>query len=136
MAANTSPIFTLTPVVGWSGNLTTGTNTYDGTSGTTLCFTAGTDGAYIQKIVAEAAGTNVASNVRVFINNGSTTGTAANNALFTQMPLPATTAATASATAHIEIPLNIQIPNGYKIYVVLSTTVAAGWNFTAIGGSY
>ncbi len=136
MTANTSPIYTLTPVISWSGNLVTGTNTYDGTSGTTLLLTAGANGNFLRSIVAEAAGTNIASVVRIFINNGATNGTASNNALILQYSLPAVTAATATATAHIEIPINLAIPATYKVYVTLVTTVASGWNFSSTGGSY
>ncbi len=136
MAANTAPIFSLTPIISWSGNLTSATNNYDGTSGTTLAYTAGSFGSYVRMMTAEAAGSNVASVVRIFINNGATTGTASNNTLFAQFSLPATTAIATASTAHIEIPLNVQLPNGYKLYVVLATAVAAGWNFTVHGGDY
>lgn len=136
MTANTTPIFTLTPQQAWTGNLTSGTNTYDGTSGTTLLLTAGANGSYIRSIIAEAAGTNIVSVVRVFVNNGSTTGSAANNALIYQQTLPATTATATAGTTHIEIPLNIPLKATYKIYVVIATTVAAGWNFTAMYGDY
>jgi len=132
----TSPQFTATPKLAWSGNLTTGTNTYDGTSGTTLLLTAGSSGSFVRSIIAKAAGTNVASNVRIFVNNGSTNGTASNNALIAEYSLPATTAATATATAQIEIPMNLPVTASYKIYVVLSTTVSAGWQFTAVYGDY
>lgn len=137
MAANTTPIFTNVPTVSWSGNLTSGTNNYDGTSGSTLLFTAdATDGSFVYKIMAEAAGTNVATVARFFINNGSTTGTAANNALIMQLSLPATTASSSGATQHMEIPVNLQLPAGYRLYVTIATTVAAGWNFSCFGGGY
>lgn len=137
MPANTTPIFTNVPKISWSGNLTTGTNTYDGTSGTTLLFTAdATDGSYVAGVYAKAAGTNIATNVRLFINNGSTTGTAANNALFLEQTLQATTASATSSTNNIYIPVNIQLPISYRLYIVLSTTVAAGWQFIAVGGDY
>lgn len=136
MVANTAPIFTLTPKIGMGGNLTTGTNTYTGTSGTTVLFTAGSNGSYVQKLALEAQGTNVASVIRIFINNGSTSGTAANNTLVQQYSLPATTASATAATQHIEIPLNIQLPNAYTLIGVLGTTVSAGWTPTVIGGDY
>ena len=130
----TTPQFASTPKSSWSGNLTTGTNTYDGTSGTTLLLTAGASGSFIRSLELEAAGTNAASNIRIFINNGSTNATAANNALYMQYSLPATTAATATSTAHISIPLNIAIQATYRVYVVLSSTVAAGWQVNAVYG--
>lgn len=137
MAANTTPIFAHVPKISWSGNLTSATNTYDGTSGTTLVFTAdATDGSFVSTIVAKAAGTNIASAARVFINNGSTTGTASNNALFMEIALPATTASTTTSTAAVSLPVNLQLPAGYRLYVVLTTTVAAGWQFVALGSDY
>lgn len=132
----TTPNFTATPKIAWAGNLTTGTNTYDGTSGTTLVLTAGSSGSFIRSLELEAAGTNIASNIRVFINNGSTVATATNNALYIQYSLPATTASSSAATPHISIPLNIAIQANYTIRVVLSTTVAAGWQVTAVYGDY
>lgn len=132
----TSPQFTGTPKLSWSGNLTTGTNNYDGTSGSTLLLTAGSSGSFIRSIMAKAAGTNVATVVRIFANNGSTNGTAANNALISEFSLPATTAASATGTSNIEIPLNLPIAASYRVYVVIATTVSAGWNFTAVYGDY
>lgn len=136
MPANTTPIFPLSWGASWTGNLTTGTNTYDGTSGTTLLMTAGSNGSIIKAIEAEAAGTNVETVARVFLNNGSTTGTASNNALIYQAFLYSTTATAVAATGHVTIPLNLTIPASYKLYIVLATTVSAGWNFTAFYGDY
>lgn len=137
MAGNTTPIFAKNGKQSWTGNLTSGTNNYDGTSGTTLLFTAdATNGSFVNKVTCKAAGTNVATVVRIFINNGSTTSTAANNALCWEQSLPATTASASSATINFEIPLNIVLAAGYKLYVVMATSVAAGWQFSAIGGDY
>lgn len=151
MAQNTSPIFTQVPKISWtdlgsttfvtSAVLGTGTAAYDGTSGTYLVFTAdSTDGSFIQKLVFEAGGTNAAGVARIFINNGSSNLTADNNCLYMQYTLPATTAAAASATAHVEVPLNIQLPPNYRIYVALGSGSnpigAGGWGITAIGGDY
>jgi hypothetical protein len=131
-----TPLFSGTPKVTWTGNLTSGTNTYDGTSGTTLACTAGSSGTFVRSIECEAAGTNVAPVVRVFVNNGSTTGTASNNALIYQMSLPATTASSSAATSHVTIPLNFMLQASYKLYIVIATTVSAGWQFTTYSGDY
>jgi hypothetical protein len=145
MVANTNPIFTLIPKIGSTSAITV-TNTvttaaaYDGTTNTNLLFTAeATDGSFVQKIVAEAFGTNIACVARIIINNGSTPATATNNSLYTTFSLPATTAANNTATAHIEIPLNIQLPPSYRIYISIgaaSSPLASGWQFTALGGDY
>lgn len=132
----TTPNFTATPKMGWSGTIATGTNTYTGTSGTTTLMTAGSSGSFVRSIELEAIGTNIATVLRVFINNGSTVGTEANNTLYCQYSLPATTASATTATSHISLPLNIALPASYTIQVVLGTTVANGWKVTAIYGDY
>jgi hypothetical protein len=136
MAANQNPIFPLTPNISWTGNLTTGTNNYDGTSGVTLGYTAGANGSFLQNVIAKAAGTNVQTVLRIFINNGSANGTAANNAFFREFTLAATTASSNSATQAYEFPMNILIPAGYRLYAVLATTVAAGFQISFMGGDY
>jgi len=72
----------------------------------------------------------------VFLNNGSTQGTASNNAFFDEIALPATTASTTAATPTVDQPMNVRLPAGFKVYVGLGAAVAAGWVFTAVGGQY
>lgn len=137
MVANTAPIFPDLPNVGWGTVITTANTTKDLTSGTiTLIFTAGADGAYVNSIVGQPHGTNVASLARVFINNGATTATAANNTYFAQIGLPAITNSEAAEVANVTLPLGIGLPPGYRIYITLATAVAAGWQFTAVAGDY
>lgn len=141
---NTSPIFTVSGDINWTPspiiNVVTGSTSaaYDGTSGTVLIHTALADGSFVQKLVCEAFGTNIAAVLRIYINNGGTTATASNNVLYYQYSLPATTQSATIATAHIEIPLNIQLPAGYRIYAGISCTanLASGWMVTAVGGDY
>lgn len=137
MVANTAPIFADTPNVGWGTVITTANTTKDLTSGTiTLIFTAGADGAFVNSIVGQPHGTNVASLARVFINNGATTATAANNTYYGQVGLPAITNSENAEVANVTFPMNIALPAGYRIYVTLATAVAAGWQFTTVGGDY
>lgn len=136
MAQNTNPVFPLTPALAW-GVITTANTAKDGTGTVTTVFTAdGTNGGKIAKIKARAAGTNTASVARVFINNGSTNATAANNTLYMERSLPATTLSEVAETADIEIPLNIALPAGYKVNVAIGTTVSAGWAFTGVAGQF
>ena len=136
MAANTTPIFALAGAVQWA-TLTTANNVYDGTGTVGTVFAAdAADGSYLQKLIVRPRGTNVATVLRVFINNGSDNTVAANNSLFNEYTLPATTANAAAALAGIEIPLNSVIPAGYKINVVLGTTVAGGYAVSGWGGNY
>jgi hypothetical protein len=247
MAANTSPIFTLTPEFQSGGTLTTGAlldYTGQHIMNTVLFNADDTNGSFVQKIRCKALGTNTASNLRIFINNGKTrfapaitavagtptgtpsatggtlragayfakvvaidqygaltaastetasvavTGTTGsivwnwtavtgaekyriyigyatgaqgtyfevttntftqteavgtrdslngsllNNFFFGELALPATTVIATTSTIDIEYPLNIALPPAYRILVGLSTTVAAGWHVTAVGGSY
>lgn len=135
MAANTTPIFPLTPVLSW-GTLTTANNVYDGTGTVATLYTAGVNGAKVDYIKARALGSNVATVLRLFINNGGVNSTATNNSLFMERSLAATTASANAETADWVIPCNVTLPAGYKIIAVLGTTVVAGWQFTSVGGDY
>ena len=137
MAANTSPIFGLTPNVGIGAVATTANTSKDLTSGTiTLCHTAGSNGAFLQRIRFRPAGTNVATVARVFLNNGSTTATATNNTLWDEITLAATTLSETSALSTYELPMNFAVPSGWRVYITLGTAVAAGYNPTVIGMDY
>ena len=137
MVANVNPIFPLTPNVGWTDAITAANTTKDGSSGTvTLAFTAGSDGAFVESITGQPLGTNVASLARVFLNNGNATTTATNNVLIGQIGLPAITNSENAEVASVSLAINRAIPAGYRIYIVIATTVAAGWEFAVWGGNY
>jgi len=138
MAANTAPIFSLLGDVQWGTTaITTANVAKDGTGTVLTSFTAdATNGGFVQRIRFRAAGTNVATVARVFINNGSTNATAANNVLFDEITLAATTLSETSALAVYELPLNFALPPGYKLNITLGTTVAAGYYVSVIGGKY
>ena len=137
MAANTSPIFTLVPEIQWAISATTANTTKTLAAGTNfLCFSAGTNGSFVQRIRFRTLGTNVASVARIWINNGDTTATASNNTLWDEISLPATTVTETAAQSNYELPLNFALPPSYTIYVTLGTAVAAGWDVIVIGGDY
>jgi hypothetical protein len=142
MASNTLPIYTRTGDVQWTTNMTAVNATTDLTSGTIyLAFTAdATEGGYVQRIRFKpnnASGTNNAATVaRVWLNNGSTTATAANNVFIDEISLPATTGSGTAAIPVYELPLNFAMPPGYTIYVTLGTAVVGGYRATVIGGKY
>jgi len=144
MPANTSPIFSKSGDVSTNG--TTGmsqlvlnaANDYTGIDAdVTLVFTSdATNGGYVQRLRFKAGGTNVATVARIYINNGSTPGTATNNAFYGEVSLPATTAIATAATIDIDYQMNFAIPAGFRIYFGIATAVAAGWACIAIGGKY
>ena len=81
MAANTSPIFVGTPNTGIYAGITAANTATDGTGTVYTVFTAGANGSYVRRLLIKPLGTNVATVMRVFVNNGSSQGTAANNVL-------------------------------------------------------
>lgn len=136
MAANTAPIYSIAPIVTW-GTVATANTAKDGTGTVVTVFTAdATNGGRVEKLKVRAAGTNVATVLRVFINNGSTNATAANNTLYTESPIAATTLSEVAALADTEISLQLALPAGYKLNITIGTTVAAGLAVTAVGGKY
>lgn len=140
MAGNASPIFSRVAEIdfGAATLATVSAADYTGVGAhNQLCFTAdATNGGYLQRLRFKAIGTNVAAVARIYINNGSTNGTATNNSFYGEISLPATTASTTAATVDIDYAMNMALPPGFRIYVGLGATVAAGWIVTAIGGAY
>jgi hypothetical protein len=139
MAANTSPIFSRLGDIQWvTGSVLTGNTTKTLAAGTVfLVFTAdATNGGYVDKVIAKPLGTNIATVLRLWLNNGSSTGTAANNAMIADETLAATTNSETAEIGATEIPLAISLPAGYRIYATIGTTVTAGFDIVAIGGKY
>jgi hypothetical protein len=140
MPANNEPIFTRQADIQWIGPIVTANTTADLSSGTSyLVWTAdATNGGWLESIRFRStpAGSTTATVARIFVNNGSTTGTAANNSLFDEITLPATTASGTAATAGAEVPVRKAFPPGYKVYITIHTASANGWYATAFGGKY
>ena len=140
MAQNTSPVFPLVPVVSWinTGAVTANTTT-DLTAGTNYNsgFTANaTNGSRVDFIRVRTLGTNTQTVMRVWINNGSTTATAANNTLFFERTLAATTVSQTAEQIDVMVPMNVSLPVGHKIYYTFGTAVAAGYSIQVVGGDY
>lgn len=139
MAANTAPIYSRLGSVQWAAKLTSAAADTDGTgANNALVFTAdATNGGMGVRIRCKAAGTNVASVLRVFINNGSTNGTATNNWYYDDIALPATTLSAVGQTGPtLDFALGFPFEAGQRVYVGLGTAVAAGWHVGTIGGKY
>ena len=147
MAQNTNPIFPLTPVNSWVSGAAATSGTPGLTANTTKDLSSGTnygpiftgkavDGSRIDFIKARPLGTNVATVIRIWINNGSATTTAANNALYLERTLSATTVSETAELPDVILPLNISLPATYRIYATFGTAVAAGFHLTAVGGDY
>jgi len=141
MAANTIPIFTLTPKVNFANLLAANANTaLDGTGTVSTVFTAGSNGSFVNNLIVKAStttATSAAGTLRIWINNGSTSGTATNNTLIREYVLTAVTASATVATLNFEFPLNLQLPASYTIIVTVATMAAStGWQFTCTGADY
>lgn len=138
MAANTAPIFIRTPAIGWANQVLTGNTAKDAASGTvyTVVTADANEGSYVDSITVMPRGTNVATVLRLFLNNGGATTTAANNALIGNYTMPATTNSETAAIAGMDIGLDIAMPPGYRLLCTIGTAVAAGFDVTAYGGKY
>jgi hypothetical protein len=134
MAANTSPIFALVPET----KIVTVTDaTTDRTGATTTnlveLLTAATDGTKITQIGAKVAGTNTACLVLIFITNTS----GANPKLFDEIGLlPITATTTVTSQRQVTAYSDLQLKNGQKVLVGITTSQAAGVNIFAIKGDY
>lgn len=136
MAQNQSPIYTLVPHSAISAAITSANTAMDGTGTVTALFTAGSNGSYVSLVIIRALGTNVATAIRIFLNNGSTNATAGNNALVRELSLPATTASNTAALPSFEIPLGFAISPNYVLNATIGTAVSAGVVCVAVGGDY
>lgn len=138
MPANVDPIYSRVGDIQWIDAVLTGNTDKEGDAGTVyIVFTAdATNGGFVDKIIFQPKGTNVATAARIFVNNGSATTTAANNAYVKDVTLPATTNSEVAAIGNIETALGLILPPGYRIFVTLGTTVAAGFMVAAVGGKY
>jgi hypothetical protein len=141
MPANTTPIFSSVGSIQWGPTILNAANTAKDGTGTVTTVATGNNagnnaGNFVQKLIARSLGTNVATVLRVFINNGGVNTTAANNSLIAELTLPATTLSEVAAQADYVLPLNFALPAGFKINVTIGTTVASGYQVSVIGGQY
>ncbi len=144
MPANTAPVFPIVPKVSWGKVLTadaTAVKNHDGTTANAvLVFTAGANGARIEEIKALPLGTNAATVLRIFINNGQDPTVATNNALYEEITCPSTSITETMQQSEL-ILINkdssaLILPPGYRLYAAVGTTVATGLQVTVIGGDY
>lgn len=150
MAANTAPIFGLTPNYG-PVNVTAALTKSDGTAsaiGTDIfkAFTTGAAGSWISKVRfspgATTANTATTATVgRVYFStqsSGATTG-GTNTWLIAEATLASQTAdSSTAATNPIDIPLNLALPTGYYILVSTHHAPAANslWEAEVFGTDY
>ncbi|ACL77321.1 hypothetical protein [Ruminiclostridium cellulolyticum] len=147
MPANTIPIYPITPHVSSITLLTADTNFKTPATNGKVLVTAGTNGTRIDAVKVRALGTNVATVLRIFWNDGLGVEEA-NFSLVYEVELTATTVQTSKITGVDTVLLPINYANdgngvlppalnaGQKLYVSLGTTVASGYAVTFMGGDY
>jgi hypothetical protein len=140
MAANTNPIFVLTPNVGFA-RVAAANTSRDGTGAVTVAFTAAANGSRVDRITVTASSTgstatNQAMIARIFISD--TGGT--NYRIYKEQALASTAASTTviGATATINILGGLFLASGQKIAVTISAyaTNVDQMDFVVEGGDY
>src|SRR5690348_2394342 len=127
MSANFFPISPVAPAESWNGTPLTAANTaMDGTGTVGTIITAGANGTRVNRLRIVHRGTNVATVMRIFENNGSTNATPANNNLVAEITVAANTLSQVAASVFYDLPLNIVLKPGYKLNYTIGTAVAAG----------
>jgi hypothetical protein len=154
MPANIDPVYSR---IGAAGNSTvaapttafatqfgaTANTTLDlsSTTGSQIVFTAdATNGSFLRSIVIKWSGTSqtqasTAAVMRFWWNNGGTAGTAGNQFLWKEFALPVITPSATATTPEYEIPCNVLLPQGHRIYAAISATQTTnGYHVAGIGG--
>ena len=139
LLGNNQPVFSRLGDIQWVNDVSVGNTAENIVTGTSYhVFTSdGTAGGYVQRIRFRPLGNNPANVARIWINNGSApSGATANNVLWDEVSLAASTASQTSALSNTELPLNFALPPAYKLYVSLGTGATAGYDVSVIGGKY
>lgn len=141
MAGNADPIYSRVADIQWGGNNLAANTALDGTGTVMTDFTAdATNGGRVERVRGMHSGTNVATAVRIFVNNGSTNTVAANNWLAADYTALANTisqiAASVPAYDGASAPFPMVLPPGYKLLRTQGTATAAGIQGGVVGGKY
>jgi hypothetical protein len=144
LAANTNPISPIKPTayafassaITTANTALTGTGTPD--TDIKLFMTAGANGSRVNNVKIVPRGTNASATVlRVFLNNGLTNATPANNTLIAEVTIPINTLSQVAASVPANIALNMVMEAGYRLYYTIGTSVAAGFSVTCLdAGDY
>lgn len=131
MSANTSPIFTLTPVSSTTTISAANTNR-DGTGTIYTIASGGSNGSLYNKIMIKATGTTTAGMIRLYLYGPPT------NYLWREIAVSAITPSNIIASFTYELSLQgedaLTIPSGYCLRA--STHNAETFNITAHGGDF
>lgn len=133
MPANTAPIFPVTPIVGiatlTSATAVTSRANITGTTNLTALTATSTNGTRIDAVAVKSKATSVASNVFIWIYNGTT------SFLFDELEVTAITAGnTTDSFTLTKLYSNLVLPATYQLYV--SESVQTDLTVFAFGGQY
>jgi hypothetical protein len=133
MPANTLPIFPAAPVVGVTSLIAaTPVTSYaniTGTTGLVQLTATSAEGTRVDNIVIKAQGTTVASNLTIWLNDGTT------SRVFDEIDINAITATTTVDSFVVSRGYtNLTLPPTFRLFV--SQTVATNVNVFAFGGTY
>lgn len=129
MAANTQPVFTITPKVGMAQISVANTNR-DGTGTMETVLTGSTYGTRINRIEIQATVTTTAGMVRLFLHDGTNTRLWRETAVTAATP----SATVAAFTANIVPTEPLVLPSGYSLKA--ATEKAETFNIIAHAGEY
>lgn len=138
MAANTAPISPIAPNPGFNAAALTSANTaLDGTGTVQNFLTAGANGARVNRVRVVHRGSNVATVLRIFMNNGSTNATPGNNILIAEETIVLNTLSQVTKSVFYDILINEVLKPGYVLFYTIGTAVAAGHSLSCPdGGDY
>ena len=122
---------------GWTKQtLTTANTTKTGTGDVGVIYQAKRP-TRVHRIIFRPLGANVATVARVFLNNGEDNDNPTNNSFFDDITLEATTLDETAAQAAEQLSYDdLILEENERLLVTLGTTVAAGWQVTALTEDY
>lgn len=132
MAANTSPIFGLTPVI-WKNTVSTANTNRDGTGTIATIGSAGANGTRIEEIVVKATGDPADSVVTIFLYDGST------YFLYDEFDIgdPAAASTTVAGYREPRSYRNLVLPSGWSLRAAITVALTSGViNVFAFGSDY
>ena len=135
MVANTSPIFKRAPSIQWTGPITAAHGTLDGTGPAEVLYTAGLEGAQVDRILVNQLGDNSAANsvmLMLFVNNGQSPAVAANNCLLRRWQV----APGLNGIQTWDFATDLGLDPGYRLLLAVDVTLTAGFKAAALGGPF
>lgn len=144
MAANTSPIFIRTPNIQWAkldyAPPSSSSHIASGSLGTEIkvVYSASLNGSRIDELRILSLGTNPATVVRLFINNGQDNNIITNNVLIDEITIASTTITEGIATPvnHIVYTNGLNLAPSYRLLALTSVSQSHGLHISAFGGDY